>query len=183
MNKHILGLDFPDTSCEHILKVVDSSLYSKLLNVDCERLDIIVPNLTHPVYIDVSKGFILNLSASDLGIISEDSDEVYNLPDGIYKISYSVSPNDKTIVTYSILRVVSLLNKYYKELCKLNLEKCEQDVVILQRLKDLRFIKSLIDAAKSKVDYCKSPKQGLEMYNYAKDMLNNYINKKCITCN
>lgn len=183
MSKHILALDFPDTACEHVFKILDSSIYSKILAVDCERLDITIPNFTAPVYITVSKGFILNLSAADLRIVSEDYDGIYNLPDGVYKISYSVSPNDKTIVTYSILRVTSLLNKYYKELCKLKLEKCESDALTLQRLKDLRFIKSLIDAAKSKVDYCKSPTQGLDMYNYAKTLLDRLVSKKCINCN
>ena len=41
--KHILALDIPDTACDTILKIWDSSSYAETLPVDCPRLDIFFP--------------------------------------------------------------------------------------------------------------------------------------------
>lgn len=178
--KHILALDIPDTACDHILKIWDSSVYSDVIPVECSLLEITLPGFYQPNYItDVEPNFILNLSTIELGI---SSDYANPLPDGIYHIKYSVSPNSKVFVEYSHLRVTCLLNEYYRELCKIRLEPCEATEEKKQKIEKLRYIKMLIDASKAKVEYCDMPNDGLSMFKYARKLLSEFQTGKCGTC-
>jgi|31_taG_2_1085359.scaffolds.fasta_scaffold01913_2 hypothetical protein len=183
--KHVLQLDIPETACENVLRVVDASVYAPkhLLPIGCERLDITLPGYTQPVYIseNLEENFSLNLTAKDLEIACSDPSKV-SLPDGLYTIAYSICPNEKVNVTYYHLRTTCTLNTYYKELCKLRLEKCEPDAEVKQKLSDLRYIKSLIDAAKAKAEICHDTEEGVDMLSYAKSLLSKYASGCCITC-
>jgi hypothetical protein len=94
-----------------------------------------------------------------------------NLPDGIYIIRYSVAPNDKVYVEYNILRTTILLSTYYKKLCELDVKPCEPSSSKEQLLGEMKYIRTLIDAAKAKIEYCQSPSEGMELYNFAKKKL------------
>jgi hypothetical protein len=50
------------------------------------------------------------------------------IPDGIYIIRYSVSPNLKVYVEYNHLRVTRLMTNYYKVLCELNVKHVNQNL-------------------------------------------------------
>lgn len=181
--KHTLALDIPDTACETILRVWDASVYGQGLDVDCPRLDIWLPGFTAPVYYtDLTPGFVKNLNAIDLGFQHPQDDCAVNLPDGIYKIRYSVSPNDKVFVEYYHLRTTRITNMYYRELCKVQLEPCEPTAETHQKLHDLRYIKMYIDAAKAKAEYCHSPKQATDMLAYAEKLLEKYLTGCCVSC-
>jgi hypothetical protein len=181
--KHILQLDIPETACENILRVVDTSIYGDqtLLPVVCQQLDITLPGTNQPVYITtgLTPNFCIVLDAVDLGI---DCPPGSSIPDGIYTIRYSISPNDISYVKYYHLRTTKTLNRYYGEICKLHLQECEPTSEEEQKLGDLRYIKMLIDAAKAKVEYCHAPEQGIEMLAYANRLLDKYIMGCCITC-
>jgi hypothetical protein len=181
--KHILQLDIPETACENILRVVDTSIYGDqtLLPVVCQQLDITLPGTNQPVYITtgLTPNFCIVLDAVDLGI---DCPPGSSIPDGIYTIRYSISPNDLSYVTYYHLRTTKTLNRYYGEICKLHLQECEPSSEEKQKLDDLRYIKMLIDSAKAKVEYCHAPEQGIDMLAYANKLLDKYIMGCCITC-
>lgn len=183
--KHVLQLDIPETACENILRIVDTSIYANknLLPVDCERLDITLPGFSQPVYIseNLEEGFCLSLNADDLEIVCDNPASV-TLADGLYTIKYSICPNEKVHVTYYHLRTTCAMNNYYKELCKLRLEACEPDEDVKQKLSDLRYIKSLLDAAKAKAEVCHAVKEGVEMLGYANKLLSKYVSGCCITC-
>lgn len=182
--KHFLALDVPDTGCETVLKISDSSTYGVGLLKDCLRLDIYLPGFATPVYInDLNPLFNLNLSTIDFGLQTVDTDVLQSLPDGLWKIRFSVSPNDKVYVEYYHLRTTRITNLYYKELCKLRLSTCEPDSETHQKLHDLRYIKMYIDGAKSKAEYCHSPNQAVEMLAYAEKLLKKYNSGNCcLTC-
>lgn len=184
--KHNLALDIPDTACETILKVWDSSVYAVGLDADCPRLDITLPGFVQPVYIGepqgLSTGFIKNLSAKDLGIQAATAEDLITLPDGLYTIRYSVSPNDQVYVEYYHLRTTSITNAYWREVCKVQLQPCEPGSEQHEKLHDLRYIKMYIDAAKSKAEYCHSPKQAVEMLIYAEKLLRKYLTGCCVRC-
>ena len=181
--KHHLALDIPETACDNILRITDASVYASGLAVDCPRLDIMLPGFTVPVYITTfTPGDSINLNAIDLGLIPVNSPEIMSLPDGLYTIKYSVSPNDKVFVEYYHLRVTRLLNTYWKEVCKVQLAPCEPSVEQHEKLHDLRYIKMYIDGAKAKAEYCHSPKDAVDMYLYAQKLLKKYQSGCCITC-
>jgi hypothetical protein len=183
--KHILALDVPDTACENILRIQDASIYATGLDVDCPRLDIYLPGYTVPVYITegLTPAFTVNLSSVDLGLIPINDPSITDLPDGVYTIRYSVSPNDLVYVQYYHLRTTKTMNAYYKEVCKVQLQACEPTPEQHEKLHDLRYIKMYLDAAKAKAEYCHSPKDAADMLQYAQRLLKKYQTGCCVTCN
>jgi hypothetical protein len=182
--KHQLSLEVLDVKNVNIFKITDTSIYTEQILVDCERLHITVPGFVNPVEIETIKGFDISLSACDLYIQTTGcGDNLQPLPDGIYFIRYSVSPNDKVFVEYDHMRVTSLLDKWYNQLCQLEMASCEPSADVKEQLKELRLIKSFIDAAKAKVEYCHDNEAGMNLYNYAKKLLDKYPNSCCNSCN
>ena len=172
-SKHILSLEIPTVSNCGLLCIKDTSQYSKELAVDCEELLITLPGYSVPVLIKVDKEFDMCLTACTLALQTLKCGTVQdNIPDGIYIIKYSVSPNSKVYVEYNHLRVTKLLTTYYEVLCELDVQSCQPSSDKESLLAELSYIRTLIDAAVSNVEYCQSAAQGMQLYNYAKTRLN-----------
>jgi hypothetical protein len=190
--RHTLALDIPETACENIFRIWDASVYGVGLDVDCPRLDKYLPGFSLPIYYTnndlivpptvLLPGFVKNFSTGDLGI-THPNDPTGTFPDGLYKIRYSVSPNEIVYVEYYHLRTTRLMNMYFAEICKIQLQPCEPTAEQNQKIKDLRYIKMYIESAKAKAEYCNSPVQAVEMYTYAENLLRKYISGSCVTCN
>ena len=91
-SKHILSLDVLESAYCSILNVVDTSVYSDQLPVDCQELLITPPGFNAPVLTTVQEGFNLPFNACSLGIQTTGcNDSINQLPDGIYIIKYSVA--------------------------------------------------------------------------------------------
>jgi hypothetical protein len=67
-----------------------------------------------------------------------------------------------------------ITNKYYNELCKVELAACEPEPDVKDQLAELRLIKSYIDAAKAKVEQCNDLQEGMELLMYAQSRLQKY---------
>lgn len=181
--RHTLALDIPDTACDTILRIWDASVYGEGLDVDCPRLDIWLPGFVIPKYFtELAPDFVLTLDAKDLGLQHPQAETPLSLPDGLYKVRYSVSPNELVFVEYYHLRTTNIMNLYYQEICKLQLEACEPDAEQHQKLHDLRYIKMYIDAAKAKAEYCHAPEQAVDMLAYAEKLLRKYLTGCCVSC-
>jgi hypothetical protein len=183
---HNLALDIPDTACETIIRIVDASIYAEGLPVTCGNLQIYMPGFTNPVSISdetVETGnFALNLNAETLGLIPSSGSTVMELPDGLYTVKYSVCPIEDIYVQYYHLRMTCTMNSYYREICKVQLQNCEPTPEQHQKMHDLRYIKMFLDAAKAKAEYCHSPKDAIDMFEYAKKLLKKYQSGCCTTC-
>ena len=141
-DKHILSLEIPTVSNCGLLCIKDTSQYSSELAIDCEELQVTLPGFTVPVLIKVDSGFDMCLTACILALQKTQCGTVQqDLPDGIYIIRYSVSPNAKVYVEYNHLR------------------------------DEMGFIRILIDAAVANAEYCQSSAQAMQLYNYAKQRL------------
>lgn len=181
-DKHILSLEVPDVANCEIMTIKDTSQYTPNLAVDCAELQITKGGFNKYALISVTKGFDLNLTACDLGLQTTNCGSVQTaIPDGIYIIKYSVSPNDKVYVEYNHLRVTSILIKYYKVLCDLDFHTCEPHSDRRDLIEEMQYIKTLIEGAVAKVEYCNSPHIGMDMYNYALKRLEK-INCKTTGC-
>ena len=178
--KHTLSLEVADTNNVNIIKIFDTSLYSSELGVDCPLLQVTAPGFTLPANISVSSNFNVTLSACDLGIQLTNCNTPAPLPDGVYIIRYSVSPNDKVFVEYTYLRVTVLLEEYNKQLCQLELSSCEPQADVKESLKELRLIKSFIDAAKAKVEYEHDNQEAMNILEYAQKRLQKLDSSKCL---
>jgi hypothetical protein len=172
-NKHILSLEIPTVSNCNLLCIKDTSQYSSELAVDCEELLITLPGFTVPVLIKVTQGFDMCLTACTLALQTIDcGTKQQEIPDGIYIVRYSVSPNLKVYVEYNHLRITSLMTNYYNVLCGLNIQACQPEYKKQELLNEMNFIKIMIDAAVSNAEYCSSSAQAMQLYNYAKERLN-----------
>ncbi len=172
-SKHILSLEIPAVSNCDLLCIKDTSQYSSELAVDCEELLITLPGFSVPVLIKVDKGFDMCLTACTLAIQKSDCGTTQEkIPDGVYIIKYSVSPNSKVYVEYNHLRVTRLLTTYYEVLCDLEVQACQPDSEKQSLLAEMSYIRTVIDAAVANVEYCQSAAHGMQLYNYAKNRLN-----------
>ena len=177
---HQLFLDIPHTSNPRVFRVFDSSIYSDVVPITCALLEITPPGFNQPTSINVLPNFNLVLNACSLGIQTQgcgDSSEI--IPDGIYILKYSVSPNDKVYVEYNHLRVTQFINRYNQKLCELEMNACEPSADIKAQLNELRLIKSFIDAAKVKVEDCHQNTEGMELLLYAQKRLMKMDGVKC----
>lgn len=174
-SKHQLSLEVPDTNNCSVFRVFDTSIYSDLLDITCGTLQITSPGFNEPVSIEVMPHFNLILNGCTLGIQTSGCGSYsQRIPDGIYTIKYSVSPNSQVYVEYNYLRVCQTLNKYFNELCQLEMAACDPQPDVKADLEELRLIKSFIDAAKVKVEVCNNPQEGMELLIYAQRRLQKY---------
>jgi hypothetical protein len=179
--KHILSLEVPDVANCEILRIYDTSTYADNLGIDCPELLITPPGFHQSALIKVTPKFDVNITACALEVSNAPvptplqstncGTKRVQLQDGIYIIRYSVSPNDKVYVEYNYLRTTVLLSTYYRKLCELDITPCEPDSTRKELLSEMKYIRTLIDAAKAKVEYCQSPNEGMELYNFAKKKL------------
>ena len=183
MAQHVLSIEAPDTMNKCLLRLVDTSIYSADVEIDCPILEVTLPGYSHPVQFtrpEVDLGFILNLTACHLKIQTDDCGTKYHsLPDGIYVIRWSVSPNDVVYVEYNHLRMTSALTQYQTILCELDVTTCAPESKLEQDLRQLNLIRTYLDAAKATVEVCHEPIKGMEIYKYAVKLLNKF---ECKTC-
>jgi hypothetical protein len=173
--KHQLSLEVPDTNNCTLFRIFDTSIYDSHVPFKCGSLQITSPGYNQPVSIDVTPSFNLILNGCTLGIQTSNCGTISEiLPDGIYTIKYSVSPNSQVYVEYHYLRICQINNKYFSELCKLELAACEPQADVKEQLNELRLIKSFIDAAKAKVEQCDDLQQGMDLLLYAQKRLEKY---------
>jgi hypothetical protein len=182
MAKHTLSLEMPDTLNECIMPVMDTSIYSDKSPVDCPYLDILAPGFLHAVRLDMNPGFcLINLTACDLELQKENCGVLFDvIPDGVYVIKYSVAPNEYVFAEYNHLRITSFMIKFNEVLCALDLAICDPLPEVKEKLKELRLIEMLIKAAKAKVEFCHTPGQGMDLYEYAKKRLDKLACTVCI---
>ena len=167
MNKHVLSLDVPETLNTKILRIVDTSVYSSVLEVACPILQILTPGAVDAISINTSAGGEKIITACNLELqLTECDTTLTELPDGIYSIRYSVAPNDKVYVEYIHLRMSKALKLYYDIYCSINLSGCEPLKDEKDKLYTLRLYRSMLDGAKAKVEYCHNPDEGIAIYNY-----------------
>lgn len=186
MANHVLSLEVPQVMNECILKLLDTSVYqttNPAIPVVCPTLNITVPGFGYSNQLDATNFYtdgFATITACDLQLQTNDcGTQYYNLPDGIYIIKYSVSPNDQVYVEYNHMRVTHALNKYYKILCDIDVAACDPPFKVKQRLEELRLIFMYLQAAKSKVEFCHEPQKGMSLYNYALKLLNKM---ECTNC-
>lgn len=186
MANHVLSLEVPFVMNSCILKIFDTSVYVNPIPITCPTLNITVPGFSYSNQIEgtvmtdfVNSGHI-TLTACDLQLQTVDCGSQYaDLPDGIYIIKYSVSPNDQVYVEYNHMRISQAMNKYYKILCDVDVNACDAPAKIKERLAELHLIKMYLDAAVSKVEFCQEPQKGMSLYNYALRLLNKM---NCTNC-
>ena len=136
-SKHQLSLELPDTNNIKVLRIFDTSIYADGIGQDCGTLSITSPGFNLPVNIEMLPGFNTTLTACTLGLQKTGcSDNLQPIPDGIYVINYSLSPNSIVQVEYNYLRVTQTVNRYYNLLCELEMSACEPGADVKEKLEE-----------------------------------------------
>lgn len=85
-----------------------------------------------------------------------DDNPTANLPDGLYTVKYSVTPNATTYIEKSFMRVAYIESLYKRAFLQID-NGCECNLPAKKKLKDeLRGIKLLIDGSIAAADNCDS---------------------------
>lgn len=178
---HKLSIEAPDTLNICQLRLVDTSIYTTDVPVKCPQLQVTCPGFSKSFYIvNTAPEFILNLSACDLNLQKTGCGTTFfPLPDGIYILRWSVSPNDIVYVEYNHLRITAALLKIRNVLCDLDVSGCQPPDLVRAKQNTLREIMDDLLAAKVKVEDCGQPAKGMEIYNYCLNRLNKI---QCRTC-
>lgn len=181
MANHKLSLEIPDTLNSCVLRVIDTSVYNNQIAAKCPILQVTAPGFSKPQFVDnMVTDFSLNLTACQIKIQTAGCGSTFNdLPDGVYILKYSISPNEVVYVEYNHLRITKALLKIQGLLCDLDRGACEPSVQVRDRQRQIEDIWNDLDAAKAKVEFCREVTQGLQLYKYAMERLNKL---KCRSC-
>lgn len=197
MGKSILQLNFPDTTNEGVFLVDDISVYDPNLGANvsgstsavrsniyrspcdalalpCANLQITPAGFTTPTLLSLAySGFKLVLNACTLGIAPVNGcvDCCPDIPDGLYNVRYSISPNDQVYVEYKILRIVQAWNRYMEMLCRVGLTPCLPDQDVQVQLRDLDTVRNYLLSAKVTVENQHQFADGMSQYWFAVEIM------------
>lgn len=171
----LLLQEIPSSDCR-VLKICDSSYYNPSNPATNAILEVTVPGFDCPVFFKVNQGFLITLNSSNLKVAPATTQTaLVCLPDGIYDIKYSISPNDRQFVEYSLLRNTNQMISYWKEIARLFSRRDHLSRKSFEeKRRDLVWIKELMDAAKYTVEEKQDPDAGMDMYREASRLLNHY---------
>ena len=77
------------------------------------------------------------------------------------------------------MRITSALNQINDLLCCLNLQACDPQGPVRDKLREVQLLDTFLKAAKAKVEYCHEPQKGMSLYNYALKLLNKLTCTNC----
>ena len=99
------------------------------------------------------------------------------LPDGVYKLKYSVTPAYENFVEKTIIRVEVLQEKFDEAFMKLDMMECDRAIKTQQKV-DLNTVYFFIQGAIAAANNC-AVAEANKLYNQANMMLNNFIKNNC----
>jgi len=99
------------------------------------------------------------------------------LPDGVYKLKYSVAPSYENFVEKTIIRVEVLQEKFDEAFMKLDMMECDRAIKTQQKV-DLNTVYFFIQGAIAAANNC-AVAEANKLYNQANMMLNNFIKNNC----
>ena len=179
--QHILQIDVPNTYNEGVFLIRDISIYASGLGVTNQSLQITPPGFTTPtVIVPTTENFQYVLNACSLGIVGPTgcSDMCPNIPDGIYGIYYSVSPNDQVYVGYQYMRIVSAINRLNALLCKLRLPNCLPSQELTYELNNISLIRNYLISSQTNCNDLHQLQDSVNQYRFAIDLMTKMVTRR-----
>jgi hypothetical protein len=133
-----------------------------------------------PSFGEVNLPFVVNefnvFTSTSLGltIIGEPT---LPLPDGIYKLTYTVAPAYENSVSKTIIRTEQLQEKFDEAFMKLDMMECDGAIKRQSKI-DLNTIYFFIQGAIAAANNC-AVVESNKLYTQAEKMLNNFIKNNC----
>ena len=135
--------------------------------------------ITVPGFGTFFKPFSVNdfniFTTSNLGISPVGVDQP--LPDGVYRLRYSVAPAYINFVEKSIMRVEQLQEKFDGAFMKLDMMECDRAIKTQAKV-DLTSIYFFIQGSIAAANNC-ATQDAMRLYNQADMMLDNFLRNNC----
>lgn len=182
MNKEIILSiqEIPSNDCR-FLRLADNSVYNSEIDVENAILEITPPGYACAVFYGLEKGFNSMFNSGSLRInVAKKPKDLVIIPDGVYKIKFSVKPNTQLFVEYDMLRTCQLQKSLAQSIGNLFRERAS----LLKRdfdskLDQLTWIKQLAEASKYMVDELEDSNEGVNLYNESVRLLTIFKEKGC----
>lgn len=181
-----LDITYHNTYNCKTLRIEDNSVYDLTQPIKNPILEIKSPGLTSfvPFYFPNEKWKYIVLNCSSLKVCcGRKASTLSVLPDGIYEIKYSVSPNLTCMVEFNHMRVCQIMSNYIKILGLFLSSKCSMTNKEAEQIeKELIEIKDTIDASVYAVEEGLDSALGLDLYDEAIKRLNRINDGNFTSC-
>ena len=173
-----LNFNVIDTHDFKTLGIVDTSWYNPDITVETPTIEILPPGYT----VAASPYFMvkaLNIyNSNGLGITRAScEDDLVDLPDGLWKVKYSICPNDQLFVERFFLKTDKIQCKYNKAFLSLDLENLS-DSKQQQKRKDLNEIEIFLNGSIAAANN-QNAKLASDLYKKADNLLNRFGQCDC----
>lgn len=158
-----------------LLGIADSSTYPDSPPVSSPTIEITVPGFGIASLPFVPNDFNV-FNSTTLGLTSVDED-LLPIPDGVYTLTYSVTPAYENFVTKTIMRIEQLQEKFDEAFMKLDMMECDMAIKTQAKV-TLNTIYLLIQGAVAAANNC-AVDQANKLYKQASKMLSNFIKNNC----
>jgi hypothetical protein len=163
------------TYSKYTLGVADASTYP----TDPPSVSSATIEVTVPGFGTILKPFSVQdfnvFTMSNLGLVPVGSQQP--LPDGIYRLKYSVAPAYENYVEKSIMRIEQLQEKFDEAFMKLDMMECDRAIKTQAKV-NLTSISFFIQGAIAAGNNC-AETEATKLYNQANMMLDNFVKNNC----
>jgi hypothetical protein len=172
-----LGFDIIDTHDFKTLGIVDTSWYNPDITIETPTIEILPPGYKSAVSPFFMPRSLNIFNSNGVGITKATcEDELIDLPDGLWKIKYSICPNDKLFIEKFFLKTDKLQCRYAQAFLNLDFNLNSDDRSRRDALDEIEtFITGAIAAANDQ-----NAKLASDLYKKASKMLDNFGN--CSGC-
>lgn len=151
MNTPVLDILIVPTYNTKTLAVFDNSFYPNTFVIQSPTVKITVPSF-HEISVPFTPKQLNVFSSYNLGL-SAIGDSHNPLPDGIYKITYSVNPAYEYNVTKTIMRVDKLQEQFDELFMRLDMMECDRAIKRVAKM-ELDSIYLMIQGSLSAANNC-----------------------------
>lgn len=138
-----LGINIIDTHDFKTLGLLDVSQYNPNIVVEQATIEIFPPGFSLAASPYFMFGALNVYNSNGLGLTRAScEEELVNLPDGIWKIKYSICPNDKLFIEKIFLKTDKLRCKFNQAFLTLDLS-CDSDLTDSNNKKKLKKIQEI----------------------------------------
>ena len=178
MKEPKLDILFIETHNSFNIGIGDLTQFPTNFNIVNPSIEITPPGYNQ-VTLDFTSSSINLYDSLALGITCEDDDKV-KVPDGLYKVKYSITPTYKYFVERTFFRVDNLQEALDEIFIKLDIAQCDRSVSSSD-MRKLNEIEMYIQFAIAAANKCANV-YAIESYQKAVKLVNNYNKNHCETC-
>lgn len=173
-----LNFDIIDTHDFKTLGIVDTSWYNPDITIETPTIEILPPGYANAVSPFFMVKALNVYNSNGMGITKAScEEELVDLPDGLWKIKYSICPNDKLFIEKFFLKTDKIQCKYSHAFLNLDLENTSSEIEKTKR-KNLELIELYITGAISAANN-QNAKLASDLYKKADNLLNKFDNCSC----